>query len=625
MQRFFAVAAVAVVLAAAESAAGQEPPGRRDLAVTFAADVSTMRRADALVDALARSKALAPASRRSDPHLPRRAHESFRQVHEGVPVQGGGVSRQSADGVTVSIFGTLHRDIEVDTTPRVAAAEALALLERQTGAGPATREPPTLVILPTLRGTYVLAWRATLRDRRTYFLDAHRGRIVRDRSLVDGRDGAVGAGRGIRGQRRKLSTRSADGGFRAHDRLRPAETVTLDMRHDEDRVDYLIDPGDGIWSASDVAYDADNDWDDRAVVDAHAYAGFTYDYLALRLGWNGIDGRNGRVMSMVNIGREADNAFFIAPPFGPEGTGLVAFGHLDGTPLVAADIVAHELMHGVTHFAVTGRTGATLEDSVWAIPAEQEAVLPGGFTPACGERYEYPPDHDPFFAGRAFSYLCSEGRLLLFAAHGGAVNEAYSDIVGTAVEFALHEPPIGPLRADYLSGEDTGTVIRALDDPGSLLLSSDSEIPYPDAVGGMVWFLVQEFEDDGRAYFTDIGSVDAGRTLTLLPTFGYAGDHWNSTILSHAFYLAVEGGRNRTTGRTVRGVGDAGRHDVERAFLRAMTHLMPNSPNLWMTADIIRQSAVDLFGFGSPAHRAVDQALRAVGLDPAVRSPDGTG
>ena len=33
--------------------------------------------------------------------------------------------------------------------------------------------------------------------------------------------------------------------------------------------------------------------------------------------------------------------------------------------------------------------------------------------------------------------------------------------------------------------------------------------------------------------------------------------HFNSTILSHAFYLAIEGGTNRTSGQSVQGVGAA--------------------------------------------------------------------
>ena len=69
----------------------------------------------------------------------------------------------------------------------------------------------------------------------------------------------------------------------------------------------------------------------------------------------------------------------------------------------------------------------------------------------------------------------------------------------------------------------------------------------------MVRFLVGIFEDNGspRLFFSNFGSVDGGRTIVELPSFDYDGVHWNSTILSHAFYLAIEGGRNATTGRLV--------------------------------------------------------------------------
>ena len=184
------------------------------------------------------------------------------------------------------------------------------------------------------------------------------------------------------------------------------------------------------------------------------------------------------------------------------------------------------------------------------------------------------------------------------------------------MEFALHDPPSGPLRADYTIGEDTGRVLRSLANPRALTITSRSPIPYPDAYEKRILFLLVVFEDDGRAYFSDIGSVDGGRTLTRLPFWGYEGIHWNATILGHAFHLAVEGGRNRTTGLTAQGVGGANRSEVERAFFRAMTHLMPNSATLPTAADVIRQSAADLSGAGSATYRAIDEALRAVGLPP---------
>ena len=79
-------------------------------------------------------------------------------------------------------------------------------------------------------------------------------------------------------------------------------------------------------------------------------------------------------------------------------------------------------------------------------------------------------------------------------------------------------------------------------------------------------------------------------------------------------YLAIEGGRNEKTGRTVQGVGTANRHQVEQVFFRAMTALMPSQTNFAITDAVIRQSAVDLFGLGTATQRAVYQALDA--LDP---------
>ena len=56
--------------------------------------------------------------------------------------------------------------------------------------------------------------------------------------------------------------------------------------------------------------------------------------------------------------------------------------------------------------------------------------------------------------------------------------------------------------------------------------------------------------------YTGLVLVD-GRFVFALGGRGYGGEHWNSTILSHAFCLAVEDGANRTTGLRVEPVGDA--------------------------------------------------------------------
>ena len=49
-----------------------------------------------------------------------RMHERLRQNYMGVPIVGADLTRQSEGGVTVSMFGTLHAGIGLDTVPAVA-------------------------------------------------------------------------------------------------------------------------------------------------------------------------------------------------------------------------------------------------------------------------------------------------------------------------------------------------------------------------------------------------------------------------------------------------------------------------------------------------------------------------
>ena len=53
------------------------------------------------------------------------------------------------------------------------------------------------------------------------------------------------------------------------------------------------------------------------------------------------------------------------------------------------------------------------------------------------------------------------------------------------------------------------------------------------------------------------------------------GVHINSGIANHAFYLAIEGGTNRTSGLSVQGVGAGNREQIERVFYRAFTQMLP--------------------------------------------------
>ena len=248
----------AAALGCAAVISAQEPEwalGRGPGQITMMAasgDLSELRRLDARVDAMSRAGELELTSRRADRQVPGRTHEYFQDYYQGVPVYGAGVSRQLRDGVTESIFGTLHESIDLSTIPAISPADARAQMEAWSGTGPATEDPAELVILPLPTRGYVLAYRALMRDRMTYFVNAHTGAVVwREQAFYE--QSSVGVGVGIQDQRKKVSASRSGGMFQAYDRLRPAEIVTLDLQDDEAYLDELLDSRGPEWAPSDVA------------------------------------------------------------------------------------------------------------------------------------------------------------------------------------------------------------------------------------------------------------------------------------------------------------------------------------------------------------------------------------
>ena len=114
----------------------------------------------------------------------------------------------------------------------------------------------------------------------------------------------------------------------------------------------------------------------------------------------------------------------------------------------------------------------------------------------------------------------------------GALNEAFSDMFGVATAFFYQTPGNAALQASYVIGKD---------------LSVPS----------------------GAFAIRDRSSTRASTAIRITTRMRFLGGdpHFNSTIASHAFYLAIEGGTNRTSGRTVQGVGAANREQIEKIVL----------------------------------------------------------
>jgi Zn-dependent metalloprotease len=540
-----AVLAVGAVLVLAQHPSGQ---GRTVTAIrAMSANLDALRDWDGRVDRLARAGDLRRSDEHQDTIMSARHHERFAQIYQGVPVWGGDIARQTEQGSTVSIFGSLYEGIDISTTPALSPEDAREAIARLSGVDLGGRLPQ-LVILPLDGGGYALTYRdqaISTEDASVYFIDAMDGRLRLKYNLFQNQS-AVVSGTGVLGDTKKVSVSSVGGTFVADDALRPPSLRTFDMRGNLTAAINVLNGVTALTTAN-LAQDPTTSWSDGANVDGHAYEGFTYDYFFKRFGRRGLDNNNTRIIGLTHPVRIQDiftqpasvvgtfylNAFY-CPTCGADFRGMMVYGEGSGSVLFSCggppftvrnfagslDVVAHELTHGVTAFSSN--------------------LL---------------PLNEP-----------------------GALNEAFSDMMGTSVEFSVRGAGGNYLMGESLSPTSNSCLVRSLQDP-----------------------LAFGSPDNYSIRFT--GTSDNG------------GVHVNSTIASHAFYLAIEGGTNRTSRLAVQGVGASNRDQIEKVFYRGFTQLLPSNATFSTARAATIQAARDLYGAGSAPERAVTQAWTAVGVN----------
>ena len=531
-----------VALALGHSPAAQAPAGR--LTRIAAGSSPSLRQYDSMTQSMLRSGELRIRQQRDDTLLPGHSVDRADQFYRGVRVFGGDVSRQlDRQGVVMSMFGSVYSGIDLPVNPRFDAEAARQRITDLAGTEQPSDSEPELVILPHDEGAaFSLAWRMRAVTRSAdfiqYFVDASSGTVLKQFS--DRQSQAVGRAVGVLGDNKKISVSGGSGNFSMVDRLRPPVVETEDMKGDPIRtLNYLN--GRLQLNASDLASDDDNNWTDGAVDDAHVYAGYTYDYYFKRFNRRGLDNANIRIRSLANpVHRtQADlvqffnqipdffvNAFYAGNGVMVYGVGLPpgftlggqSWNHLSGS----LDVVGHELTHGVTEFTSN----------------------------------------------------------LIYQNESGALNEAFSDMMGTSIEFFFQPPGNGDLKADYLLAEDVVKVggLRSMENP-------------------------QAYGDPDHYSKRFLGTADNG------------GVHINSGIANQAFYLSIEGGTNRTSGLSVQGVGGANREQIEKVFYRAFTQLLPANATFSLARAATIQAARDLYPNVANVERAVTEAWTAVGVN----------
>jgi thermolysin len=358
----------------------------------------------------------------------------------------------------------------------------------------------------------------------------------------------------VASDQKKVSCTLQGSAYLAWDMMRPTTIKTYDLKGALSRAKDLFD-GKVPLLQSDMATNTGATWTDAVVVDAHTYLGWTYDYFYARYAWQGLNGNNAHTVHVVV--HPASRSDF-------------------------ANYSADDQSTFYTNAFYCGACGYSREDMMMIGEG-----LPTGWysTGHGGQTVDYVAAALDILAHEYSHGVTDYTSALIYQNESGALNEAFSDIMSVGVEFYQQAPGSGLLKADYLEGEDAWRPYKT----GAL--AGLRSLVNPAAYG-----------DPDHYSKRSTGTDDNG------------GVHTNSTIASHAFYLAIEGGTNRTSGLSVTGVGAANRDKIEKAFFRGFTTLTSNATFSLARAKTI-QAARDLYGAGSAVETAIIQAWNAVGVN----------
>ncbi|GGU44207.1 peptidase M4 [Streptomyces albospinus] len=271
---------------------------------------------------------------------------------------------------------------------------------------------------------------------------------------------------------------------------------------------------------------------ETAGVDAAYGAQETWDYYKNVHGRTGIRGDGVGAYSRVHYGDSYVNAFW------DDGCFCMTYGDGQGNqkPLTALDVAGHEMTHGVT-----AATAA-----------------------------------------------------LNYSGESGGLNEATSDIFGTAVEFYANNPanPGNYLIGEKIDINGDGTPLRYMDKPSKDGSSADY-------------------------WSSDVGNLDV---------------HYSSGVANHYFYLLSEGSGPKDINGVhydsptydnlpVPGIGRA---NAEQVWFKALSQYMNANTDYAGARTATLQAAADLFGQGSATYNTVADTWAAVNVGSRVSGGGGT-
>ena len=464
------------------------------------------------------------------------SHVRFDRTLDGLRVVGGDlVVHQDAvdgwDGVSQTLAAPLTLDTDATVASTTATRTVLARIARTDAVRDDADAKASELVVDATGSSPRLAWEVltggTQADgtpsRLATYVDGRTGMVIRSEQQIVNVDGT---GNTLYSASVPLSVTQSGSTYQLKNAGIRGNTYTTDMANATDSnacalLGLRCKTGTLITSASNVFGNGLNTNRATAGADAQYGSNETWDYFQTTYGRNGIFDTGAGSYNRVHYGKNYVNAFW-------DGSKMT-YGDGDGVnfgPLVSLDVAGHEMTHGVT------------ENS----------------------------------AG------------LTYSGESGGLNEATSDIFGTAVEFYANNANDA---GDYLIGEEFDLTqhvgFRRMDDPAS----------------------------------------DGSSLNCWSPTAASVDVHYSSGIGNHFFYLASEGSGAKTlngvsynsptcNGSTVTGVG----HDaVAKIWYRALTTYMTSSTNYAGARVATLKAASDLYGATSMQYATVAAAWSAVSVN----------
>ncbi|HFJ9451320.1 TPA: M4 family metallopeptidase [Bacillus tropicus] len=188
-------------------------------------------------------------------------------------------------------------------------------------------------------------------------------------------------------------------------------------------------------------------------------------------------------------------------------------------------------------------------------------------------------------AGHEFTHaVTSSESNLEFFGESGAINEALSDIMGTAIEKYINNGEF-----NWTIGEQSGSVLRNMKNPSSVKFFDG--VPYPD----------------DYSKFSDLNGEDN------------KGVHFNSSIINKVAYLIAQGGTQNDV--TVNGIGEDKMFDI---FYYANTDELNMTSNFSELRLACLKVATNKYGANSIEVEAVQKAFDAAKIKGTVKENEKT-